>query len=62
MKLTCKDINPESTCEFSTGGATAEDAANKMMEHAKAEHAEDLAKMDMDDAAKLEMMMSKAHQ
>ena len=45
MKLACKDISPDTDCTFEVEGATAEEAARKMVPHAKSHHAEDVAGM-----------------
>ena len=44
-RLACKDLSPDTTCNFFTTGETKEEAARKMVPHAKAEHAADVAGM-----------------
>ena len=61
MKLTCKDLNSQSTCPFEATGETAREVAEKMMEHAKMEHSDDLAKMNMSDEEKMATLEGKAH-
>ena len=60
MKLSCKDVNPATTCEFQAEGETAADVAAKMLAHAKEHHAEDIK--DKPDADVLKMFESKAHE
>lgn len=43
MKLACKDISPATTCTFEVEGATATEAATKMLAHARVEHTADIA-------------------
>ena len=61
MKLACKDLNPSSSCDFVATGNTNEEVAQYMMSHAKANHTDDLAKMNMSDADIMSMMVSKTH-
>ena len=49
MKLACKDISPDTTCNYSVEGDTAEDAARAMIPHAKEAHAGDVAGMTDDE-------------
>ncbi len=60
MKLACKDINPATTCDFEVEGATATEVAQKMLVHARAEHAADIEDMTDEDAVK--MMETKVHE
>ena len=60
MKLACKDLSPNTTCNFEATGNTKEEAAAQMMAHAKAEHAADLA--GMTDAQIMDWMAGKAHE
>ncbi len=53
MKLACKDINPTTTCDFEVEGATATEAAQKMLVHARSEHAADIEDMTDEDAVTL---------
>ena len=41
MKLACKDIS-DTTCEFEVEGATKEEVAQAMLEHARANHEKDI--------------------
>jgi predicted small metal-binding protein len=60
MKLACKDLNPSTTCNFVATGSSQVKVASKMMEHAKANHAGDLAGMSDDKI--MNMMESKVHE
>lgn len=62
MKLTCKDLNPNSTCHYEAHGETAKEVAENMMAHATAEHAADLEKMGMSDEEMMQLLESKAHE
>ncbi len=62
MKLSCKDLSPDSVCHFEVTGSNAREIAEKMMAHAKAEHKEDIEKMNMPEDAMLEMFESKVHE
>lgn len=53
MKLACKDISPATTCGFEVEGATAMDAAQMMLAHARTDHTADIAAMSDEDAVKL---------
>lgn len=59
MKLSCKDMDPTSTCDFEATGSTAEEVAGKMMAHAKTAHADHVK--GMSDADIMSMMKSKVH-
>ena len=59
MKLSCKDINPTTTCDFVAQGDMPADVATTMLAHAKEHHAEDIK--DKPDADVLKMFESKAH-
>ncbi len=50
MKLACKDISPDTTCTFEVEGATATEAATKMLAHARIEHADDIRSMSDEEA------------
>lgn len=52
MKLACKDLSPDTTCTFEVEGATATDAAQQMLVHARAEHAADIEDMTDEDVVK----------
>jgi predicted small metal-binding protein len=60
MKLSCKDIDSASTCNFEATGDSASEVAGKMMAHAKADHADKVS--GMTDADMMAMMESKVHE
>ena len=60
MKLSCKDMNPATTCNFEVEGATADEVAQKMLDHAKVAHAADIAGQSDEDV--LKSMEEKAHE
>jgi predicted small metal-binding protein len=60
MKLACKDLSPNTDCTFEVEGATAEEAARKMVPHAKSDHAADVA--GMSDEAMVAAFAPKAHE
>lgn len=45
MKLTCKDMDPNSTCDFEATGNSASEVASNMMTHAKEAHPENMTSM-----------------
>jgi predicted small metal-binding protein len=59
MKLSCKDLDPSTTCTYEATGDTAEDVASKMMAHAATDHPEAMA--GMSDTDKMSMLESKVH-
>lgn len=59
MKLSCRDISPDSSCDFEVSGNSKTDVARKMLEHAVAEHTDDVK--GMTDAEMMEMFENKAH-
>ncbi len=59
-KLCCKDINPNTPCDYEATGETIEEVAEKMMGHAKTAHHDDVK--DMTDQEMKDMMESKAHE
>jgi predicted small metal-binding protein len=59
MKLTCKDMDPTTTCAFEATGETATEVAGKMMAHAKTAHADHVA--GMSDADMMTAMEAKVH-
>jgi predicted small metal-binding protein len=59
MKLACKDINPDTTCDFEVTGNTPTEVAKKMMKHVKSDHAEDVK--GMTDAEIMKMLEEKVH-
>ncbi len=64
MKLTCKDLDPTTTCDFEIVGDSASVIAIKMMEHASIEHNDAIANMKekgMTDEQILSFMESKVH-
>ena len=48
MKLACKDLS-DTTCEFEVEGATAEEVAKAMLEHARANHEKDIESLTDDE-------------
>jgi len=44
-KVSCKDINPDSTCDFEATGDSAKEVTGKMLDHVKKEHGDDVAGM-----------------
>jgi predicted small metal-binding protein len=60
MKLSCKDMDSASTCNFEATGSTATEVAGKMLTHAKAEHPESV--MGKSDEEMMSMMESKVHE
>lgn len=63
MKLTCKDITPDTDCHFVAIGETAPEAAEIMMAHAKLGHTKDIDKMEMEmsESDILALFESKVH-
>ena len=64
MKLTCKDLDPVTTCDFEVVGDSASVIAIKMMEHAKEHHDLGISGMKekgMTDEQILSFMESKVH-
>ena len=62
MKLACKDIDPNSDCHFESHGNTKTETAGKMLDHAKVEHADKVAGMNMSDDEVMAMFESKVHE
>jgi len=60
MKLTCRDIDSSSTCDFESTGSTATEVASIMMAHAKADHS--LGVKGMTDTQIMNMMEAKVHE
>ena len=60
MKLSCKDIDPTSMCDFEATGNTAKEVAGKMMAHVKSDHAEHVK--GMSDAEIMKMLEEKVHE
>ena len=60
MKLACKDISPATTCQFEVEAPTANEAARKMLAHARIEHADDIR--GMTDEQAISAFESKAHE
>ena len=54
-KLSCKDMGTD--CGFVATGETAEEVKNKMVEHAKMDHAEMFNKMSEDEKTGMMKMM-----
>lgn len=61
--LSCKDISPASTCNFVAQDETEDGVVAKMMEHAMANHPEDVKSMSekMSQDEIMQMMKSKVH-
>jgi len=59
MKLTCKDMDAASTCDFEATGETKEEVAGKMLAHAKVAHADHVA--GKSDADLMSAMEAKVH-
>ncbi len=58
--LSCKDLDPTTTCDFQATGETTTEVAEKMMAHAKMEH---MDKVDgMSDAELMATYESKVHE
>jgi len=61
-KISCADLG-DSSCHFEATGQTAEEAKQKLMEHAKAAHADKLAGMsEVDKASMMKMVDEKVHE
>jgi len=60
-KLACKDINPSTSCAYVAEGENALDVAGKMLSHAKLEHPDDIANMNMSDDEIVNNFESKVH-
>ena len=59
MKLACKDLNPETECNYEVTAETKEDTARIMMSHAKIVHDKDIE--GMSDEEIMEMMEVVVH-
>ncbi len=59
MKLTCKDIDPSSTCDFEATGDSAAEVVGKMMSHVKSDHPDKMKGMSESDM--MNMLKSKVH-
>ena len=59
MKLSCKDLDSSSSCDFEATGDSAEEVARKMMEHAKITHPDSVKGMSDDNI--IIMMKLKVH-
>ena len=59
MKLSCRDVDPNSTCDFVANGNSPGEVAGKMMSHIKSEHADKME--DMSDTDMMSMVKSKVH-
>ena len=53
MKLACKDISPDTTCNFEVEAPTRTAAAEQMLVHARAEHAAAIEDMKDEEAVKM---------
>ncbi len=61
MKLTCKELDPSTDCQFEATGNTREEVAEKMMKHMRSAHADKMKAMNMSDDEMMEMFKMKAH-
>ena len=59
-KVSCKDINPDSSCSFEATGSNAKEAVNAMVGHIRAEHTGDVE--GMSDGEVRKMVESKVHE
>ena len=59
MKLSCKDIDSNSNCDFTATGDTATEVVDEMMDHIQIDHADKMKSMDSLDI--MNMMKSKVH-
>lgn len=62
MKLSCMDLDPNINCDFEAWGKSESEVAQKMMEHLKKTHPEQVEKMKMNDDEILAMLESKVHE
>lgn len=60
MKLACKDISPDTTCNFEVEAPTRTAAAEQMLAHARVEHAADIE--DMKDVEAVTMFETKVRE
>jgi predicted small metal-binding protein len=60
MKLACKDLNSDSTCDFVATDSSVKEVADKMMNHVKQDHMEDMK--GMSDRDMRQMIESKVHE
>ena len=59
MKLSCKDVNPSTACDFEATGNSAPEVAGKMMAHVKTDHPEAMEGKTGGDM--MQMLQSKVH-
>jgi len=62
MKLACKDIDPQSKCDFESYGGSKTETAGKMLDHAKEMHAGNLAEMNMSNDDTMRMFEGKVRE
>ncbi len=62
MKLACKDLDPNTTCDFEATGDYAEEVAIRMMNHMKNEHMDKVKEMQMSNSEIMSMLESKVHE
>jgi predicted small metal-binding protein len=60
MKLSCKDVDPSTSCNFEATGDSVGEVAGKMMSHVKSDHADKMKGMSESDM--MNMMKSKVHE
>lgn len=58
-KVSCKDISPDSTCNFEATGKTEKDVVRMMFDHVKSDHSNDVT--GMSDADIRTMIAAKVH-
>ena len=59
-KLCCKDINPNTPCDYEATGDTVSEVAKQMLGHARMAHSEDIE--DMTNEQVIDMLESKVHE
>lgn len=62
MKLSCKDVDPNSSCDFESFGNSKTETAGKMLDHAKEEHADKIVNMKMTDEEITKIFESKVRE
>jgi predicted small metal-binding protein len=50
--VACKDVNPGTTCDFEASGSNNKEAVNKLMDHMRSAHANDMKGMNDGDIRK----------
>ena len=62
MKLSCREIDPKSNCNFEATGSNAEEVADKMMAHLHKAHPDKVTEMNLTGEEMRDMLLSKAHE